>query len=727
MANLQIYNLPHNNTAAALTFAKQHWHELRPEDFTTLARLQDDPAALFNGLAKLERQLGEPRPAKKSGAVLYHTVPYLAVKDQLLSDDVLLYYRARYYRVVEAQQEQLTKWVRVVRVRDGKIVQVRREVALAKSHKYKPLKPLQAVPVKPREVPPAPPTTKWVRVLRLRDNKIIQVRREKANQPHKYKPLGPGSAPPRPPEPTEPPPEQPKKPPLEIPKRLRRRLTEYGQQVWSQVAQIPALRAAIKTPPPRWMKSPWHIKQHAADQAERALAAFTIYQYEQTGKFVSPLQRWEGASNNIESIQQRWKDSPVVNKLLDELHEHYKSQSAEPKPDLPLPKYFERNFGEQGQQLWHEVLQVPALRQHYESLSSTADEGKKEHRAMEATMALLVHRYEQTGEFPRLVATWNKRTLNTWARQKKVKQLLPLVRDHFGAAPPKPKEVPPPSVSVRQLHEALRGKTMAYSPTMATERHGKWLLKEQLTYKSQAQVRENLANILAHYGLHNHSATKPGSNKYLLATQLHEDGAKFITWGVHGWDGTVTVRQDVHEGAKRFFAHPQFASEREMDQARTLIHEEVHGHSPQRSGAYYGTGALVEEATTELAARHIVSDLADRAMHFGSYQKEIDTLTRLVKDALVQHYSVGRDVAMVGIEEMVTQAALKMRAPQDHLSATPAGYLRHFANSVAAVLPEGWERGVPAADRAKHRQQLARELGEKLIGSNLELTKRHGQ
>jgi hypothetical protein len=831
MASFSIYSLPHNDVAAALAFARAHWDELRPEDFTTLARLNEAHSAeLLAGLARLKRER-DAKKGKKSGAVLlYRAVPYARVQAQLTHPDVLVDVDGVRYRVVEAQEAPLTKWVRVVRVRDGKIIQVKREVALAKPHKYKPLQPIESVPSKPREVPPEPPGggPKWVRVLRLRDNKIVQVRREKANQPDKYKPLGPGSVPPKPPpeSPKAPPKAPPKKPPstetpLAVPEGLI--LTEHGEQLWREMTQIPALRDYITTNDEKvptkaraarafiayhlfrndssrhpfqpataeeldrykdgrlgvdTMRSWWDsdaavstllskLHEHhdwpadkfsprteagerlwqravqnpiirefltsplLADERRNpsiargarlrtAVAAYRLFHHDQTGEHLTDF--YPHSPITIEDFRQAWESDPKVSELLDSLYEHAEQQQKPPPvppdaPDLPPPSTA-KAMGEEGQLAWHATLQVPALRQHVESVAPTADSLTRARRAQEALMAFLIHQYEQTGKIP-AVATgiFNARTLRSWSRVKGIQQLLPQVHQHFGTAAPPTKPIPHPHESLASLKAALHGRQTAYLPTMATERYGKWLLKTQLTPKHQRAVREHLSNILASFGLHNHAGRLSGSRRFLMASQLHEDGDSFVIWGLHFGDGTVMVRQDVLEGALRFLDNPPRASEEDISRFRTLIHEEVHGHSPKRNGVYRDTGAFLEEATTELASRHILGGVLGRSMlHRGSYQREIDRLTELTTKTMLK---VGRKIGKHGIfigheTKDLAAAAVEMRKQQPRMRATPESYIKLFAEAYAKALPNERFHGFAGEADTEQREQIRRKLSKEL-------------
>lgn len=110
--------------------------------------------------------------------------------------------------------------------------------------------------------------------------------------------------------------------------------------------------------------------------------------------------------------------------------------------------------------------------------------------------------------------------------------------------------------------------------------------------------------------------------------------------------GRVVAREDVVRRAKNAAAtmaigHRDFikADIGNLDGLRTLLHEEMHGHSRISTRSYAGVALSLEEIGTELAARKAVQALApkvklwgenDRALGFGSYHDIIQLATDTV-------------------------------------------------------------------------------------------------
>jgi SPP1 gp7 family putative phage head morphogenesis protein len=111
---------------------------------------------------------------------------------------------------------------------------------------------------------------------------------------------------------------------------------------------------------------------------------------------------------------------------------------------------------------------------------------------------------------------------------------------------------------------------------------------------------------------------------------------------------------------------------------RTVVHEEVHGHSRVGLHSYRGVGRVLEEVGTESTARHVVRNLTPEIAanphlrspnHFGSYHDEIDQ----VRITLMRHVGVDED----GADELIRKAhrdkvcasGLPFATPDQHLDA----------------------------------------------------------
>ena len=618
---LNLYGLPRNNVKLAVQYVEEQWGKLRPEDFTILAKLQDNPKQMLDALAKLQQRMQREKRGKPTKTaevdqlgelVSYRDVPYCAVQDQLDGGRVLIRHAGTYYRVVTAQ-EVVTKWVRAIRIRDGKVIQVKREVALANPHKYKPLRPLttgQPDPTKHGPKPGAPPTTplpKWVRVVRIKDGKIVQVKRDVAlAKPHKYK-----------------------------------LLTSYGV-------------TPGKPQPPQKPTKP-----------------------------VAPPTK----------------------------------KPTKPQKPLKPPSWLAAAFTDSGRTAWRSVEQSPALRAY---IDSAATPNQRNRRAHEAVAVVALHHLESTGKFLKVTTNWGSHSQGSWANNPHVAKLLSRFHDEAGTDKTRraPREaVPKLSDSVAALRTAFQASWVPHTRTSdATHlEDSTWLQPTQPPPKMQQQIRQGLSNILALAGMYNHQQHDRSSTRYLVATQLNPSGGLFTTHGLHTWAGATYVREDVHRAAARFFIDPEHASDTEVDAAKVLLHEEVHGHSPMQASAYRGAGAFVEEATTELAARHVLESTFSQQVGRGTYQREIDRLTEAVGK------TAGIDIDLVGdrsdLQGLLKLAAIKMREPQHRIFSSERSYVQHFSDTFARAIPDDHAifQHVESKQRDRLRKKIAKELHTELI------------
>lgn len=103
---------------------------------------------------------------------------------------------------------------------------------------------------------------------------------------------------------------------------------------------------------------------------------------------------------------------------------------------------------------------------------------------------------------------------------------------------------------------------------------------------------------------------RSGRNAMVVDTTLERQGA----FGRHGWDGNITLasraRRMAARGA-RDIANGAAPTPEAYGSLRTVIHEELHGYSPAKSGAYRGVGRGLEEATVEIRARQSLARVMD--------------------------------------------------------------------------------------------------------------------
>lgn len=145
--------------------------------------------------------------------------------------------------------------------------------------------------------------------------------------------------------------------------------------------------------------------------------------------------------------------------------------------------------------------------------------------------------------------------------------------------------------------------------------------------------KETEAFLQKHWGISKfagRSTSRVASKEMLIdhGTLLRKNHA-----GHHAWDGLVVVRASRAEQIGDGLANAMI--QRGVSDAqpglKTVIHEFIHGADRMTAAAYVRGGAVVTEATTELAARRVVLDMRGKfgkraATSFpntGSYSKEI--------------------------------------------------------------------------------------------------------
>jgi SPP1 gp7 family putative phage head morphogenesis protein len=144
-------------------------------------------------------------------------------------------------------------------------------------------------------------------------------------------------------------------------------------------------------------------------------------------------------------------------------------------------------------------------------------------------------------------------------------------------------------------------------------------------------------------------AKNPGHAQSLLEASttdpnLRNARAYYICEG--GFAGKIVARVQVVEGAKRAARSldygKDFTSTTDLGMLnflRTLVHEEIHGHSRVSAASYRGLGGALEEVGTELSARKLVANMAPKAnlwgkneLSFGSYHGPIDKVVRTIRE-----------------------------------------------------------------------------------------------
>ncbi|HEX5865102.1 MAG TPA: minor capsid protein [Casimicrobiaceae bacterium] len=165
---------------------------------------------------------------------------------------------------------------------------------------------------------------------------------------------------------------------------------------------------------------------------------------------------------------------------------------------------------------------------------------------------------------------------------------------------------------------------------------------------------------------------------------------------VHGFDGEVTITRDVADNARLALAQHAVGGSvtaQEKDAVRTLLHEEMHGHSRVSPRSYRGLGAKLEEVGTELNARRLAGDVFGAPVNVGSYQAYIDQVRGVIRNIT---RAAGNPLLEDEADKLIAEAHVKAACSGGPLFETPEEAARAFA----------FELDVPPAQRALILQGL---------------------
>lgn len=319
----------------------------------------------------------------------------------------------------------------------------------------------------------------------------------------------------------------------------------------------------------------------------------------------------------------------------------------------------------------------------------------------------------------------------SWDELQPEPGVLPELRGH---PPELPKSILLPK---RAPNELLLGKTLEKSTkasTLAMERSPD-KLAFSMSRADQVIVRREMNALMEEFGLWNddlYRAKKEAGRYY-----SYQPGMRPNAVGVHHWEGTIGMER-YHESRSAEFFTRIAKGERPLSpaalRAKTLVHESIHGCSPMASSAYAGAGKIVEEATTEAAARYMMikkygykwEDFYFVGEKSGSYESYINSLLDgILEVAEVKARQMGvKALSEKEARDVLMKAAIKMRQPTAvHLEgfevspfASADGYVDWFSQQVE--LPPRFTKGLTGA--AKHAEQqdvkarLSRKYGIRL-------------
>lgn len=250
--------------------------------------------------------------------------------------------------------------------------------------------------------------------------------------------------------------------------------------------------------------------------------------------------------------------------------------------------------------------------------------------------------------------------------------------------PPKPVVVkaPPPPPRLVKLDPAIIHASEAKK------------LGQKITGRNAAERKEGRERVMeylkARYNVGAYG--RFGGLEWLTPSQL--PGAA----GVMKWDGTMGMAVGEREVLGKFFDALAAGTEPGLyaqSAAKVLIHESFHHASPMLATSYRGVGAVIEEVTTEVAARGAMRDLGfprfrmpTSAQDGNSYDWFIHPTLEALSDATGE---VGE-----ALGRRLERAAIEMRRPGQVMRSTAAEHMDEFVKALE----------IPADTEAAFRQAM---------------------
>lgn len=222
---------------------------------------------------------------------------------------------------------------------------------------------------------------------------------------------------------------------------------------------------------------------------------------------------------------------------------------------------------------------------------------------------------------------------------------------------------------------------------------------------AQKAVRESLRALCGDFGMLDRDTLavkpSPGASFSVIGGDYNKFGTfdeskgKSSIEGVHDWDGAIVVRPKYVKRAQEFLSGSEAAKQNHklLKAMHVLVHEAVHGHSPIRQEDFKGRYRLLEEATTELAARKVSKDAfgmpwssfasadkGDEEGKVGAYGEFCKSLYEGTKEALRRK---GIEISPPEAwHDFLGEAAVEMRRRPPPHDKNKQEFLRRYASSL---------------------------------------------
>jgi SPP1 gp7 family putative phage head morphogenesis protein len=240
---------------------------------------------------------------------------------------------------------------------------------------------------------------------------------------------------------------------------------------------------------------------------------------------------------------------------------------------------------------------------------------------------------------------------------------------------------------------------------------------EALRLGDGVSMRSRVRDVITQYRL----IDRDLSEDRVYQNRLNLDQRMVGARGSHSLSGQIKLAADTSDRLRRYARGER--SYESVSAMKTLVHESLHGTSPITSNAYQGVGVLIEEVTTEVAARKVVREMHPnyanesrnaRPEHFsikddeqyGSYQEHIDEVIKAVDVALGDGYFTSRGGREAVLPDLLERASFRFKQGSD-THADADAMRRAFVDVVLEVA----EIADPA-ESARVRSELIIGLGD---------------
>lgn len=178
------------------------------------------------------------------------------------------------------------------------------------------------------------------------------------------------------------------------------------------------------------------------------------------------------------------------------------------------------------------------------------------------------------------------------------------------------------------MERAVKGKLVAYAISPSSLNMTYRAPRKQLSSDSQKLIRDQTRALCAKYGAKPRDGHKERGSSYVIRRLGKRIQA------THDWSGAVTMSPAIQGRIYNYLERRAQSKDRkllpsddELDALRCLVHEHLHGCSPEYlTVSCYRTprGKQLEEVTTELAARHIAGEEFGSVLQRAQIRKSIE-------------------------------------------------------------------------------------------------------